>query len=407
MVSGRRIKAILIDQGIFNQNSEVEMIQHICDSCIVFNSQKRLCIPIEVIFMLNNQIRYDLSAFMQEVKSRLPAINWTEMAVISNDIELLTLFMQYRIFTINYWSMENNQMFDYGRLPDVRVNGIDEMIQCLHAGFKGYVAEVLSDPMINIKDMFPCIALFISDRVDFRLPYIIGGRYFTHRDSRHFQHPLSVRLYQSKSNPQLEQAPFLGIYNVLLKCAIDLFKVQWDTILSIPPRPNCTDRFFFYVEELAKMHNLDSLKGSFVCSKMYQTQKGLNQEMRRCNIRGAFQCLTDISGRNIILIDDILTTGATSEEAVRTLYAAGAAQVIVLVLAANQFPDNTNLDTKLVCPSCPDGELKLIDGQYGLFWGCTNYNDYVTKCGTFSYGVGEEFLRRKINLSLDNKFSNV
>ena len=52
------------------------------------------------------------------------------------------------------------------------------------------------------------------------------------------------------------------------------------------------------------------------------------------NMRGAFNVNTqEASGNNIILVDDIVTSGSTLKEAARTLKSAGASSVFVLTLA--------------------------------------------------------------------------
>lgn len=64
-------------------------------------------------------------------------------------------------------------------------------------------------------------------------------------------------------------------------------------------------------------------------------QVGLNEQDRRRNLSGAFS-VTDagtVRDRRVLLIDDVLTTGATVEECARSLRRAGACQVDVLVLA--------------------------------------------------------------------------
>lgn len=63
-------------------------------------------------------------------------------------------------------------------------------------------------------------------------------------------------------------------------------------------------------------------------------QAELNAQERRANIRGVFKWAGgNLSGQNIVLIDDVITTGATLDEAARVLKEAGATRVYALVLA--------------------------------------------------------------------------
>ncbi|TAN58409.1 ComF family protein [Patescibacteria group bacterium] len=66
-----------------------------------------------------------------------------------------------------------------------------------------------------------------------------------------------------------------------------------------------------------------------------EPQSSLNREKRLLNIRGVFAPAKDakLNGENIILIDDITTTGATMEEAAKTLKKSGAKSIFGLALA--------------------------------------------------------------------------
>lgn len=65
-----------------------------------------------------------------------------------------------------------------------------------------------------------------------------------------------------------------------------------------------------------------------------QTSRPTSAE-RKANVRGAFRARPEtlLRGRAILLVDDVMTTGATAGEASRALRAGGASRVVVAVLA--------------------------------------------------------------------------
>jgi ComF family protein len=88
---------------------------------------------------------------------------------------------------------------------------------------------------------------------------------------------------------------------------------------------------------LARREGLTYLPDVLIRGRATESQAGKSGSGRRRNVAGAFEVPERkrplVEGRRILLIDDVMTTGATAEGCARALKAAGAARVDVAVVA--------------------------------------------------------------------------
>ena len=74
----------------------------------------------------------------------------------------------------------------------------------------------------------------------------------------------------------------------------------------------------------------------FIKIKNTKAQHDLGKEERTINLRDAFKFDGDLTGKKVLIIDDIITTGNTSKEMIKVLEKANVKDIKILVLASER-----------------------------------------------------------------------
>lgn len=119
--------------------------------------------------------------------------------------------------------------------------------------------------------------------------------------------------------------PYRKEFDLLLAVPISL-KRQWERGYN---------QSALLAEWLAKQMQISYQQQVLKKRKQNKTQSSLNWQERRQNVKGVFAVAKPktVQGKRVLLVDDILTTGATAEECCRLLLQAGAKEITVAVIA--------------------------------------------------------------------------
>lgn len=115
-------------------------------------------------------------------------------------------------------------------------------------------------------------------------------------------------------------------------------QIQADCLIPMPlHRQRLKERGFNQSMEIARSvcRELQIPLQAHVCVRTRATppQATLPYRLRLKNMRGAFACLQPLTGQRVILLDDVMTTGASLDALAKCVKAAGASYVECWVIA--------------------------------------------------------------------------
>ena len=168
-----------------------------------------------------------------------------------------------------------------------------------------------------------------------------------------------------KRTPPFSKILFYGIYEGALKESIHLLKFsglkrlskplsdllselpvpESDGIVPVPLHPGRLRKREFNQTALLSRHLSKRLKIPLkldVLTKVIDTppQAMTSGKERLRNVRNAYRVSGEVAGMELLLVDDVITTGATARECAGRLIAAGAKNVTVAALARSMPREN-------------------------------------------------------------------
>lgn len=139
-----------------------------------------------------------------------------------------------------------------------------------------------------------------------------------------------------------DHQPFAPLFARWISRAAAPLLAESDVILPTPLHPvrllsRSVNQAAEIARPLARSAGLDYLPDALIRQTHTGSQGGKSARGRRLNVKAAF-AMTEagrrrVKGRRILLVDDVLTTGATAEACARVLLEAGARAVDLAVVA--------------------------------------------------------------------------
>lgn len=217
----------------------------------------------------------------------------------------------------------------------------------LLGGSLSSIVDLLYPPKCPFCDSFvekrdracaPCLAKLIPLETDANISLDVRTWFSRARSCFAYEDPVRGLIHAFKYSGKLDATRYLA---GCLHAEIDSLR-PFDSIVTVPMEgarlvSRGLDPCALMARRFAKISSVPFMPGLLVRMRSIPPQVGLERVEREKNVKGAFavrpKFRRSVAGRRLLIVDDVLTTGATLNDCARALMKAGAREVMALTVA--------------------------------------------------------------------------